>query len=289
MNKLYLLSLKSFIEQSAPKDAQSLYKFLREDVQAELKDLKEQVKIPLSFIISSEALANIHYSWFKPLIDSLEPMEASCYISSLPSNIKGPLNTILNTKAQLLELPTLAKKFFLERFFLKFIEKTPFLPQEFLPQRAINDILSLKKTYFVWLIDLLGIQDLSLDLRKVLDKRILEDILSKLDDHQKKYLTSILNRGDLPFIKSEELTYWQKSKEVLLNQIHQKGLLRLSIALKDEDENLVWHISRLLDIGRGSELIKNLQDTRLKAITPKLKEQITSNLLSLLNLFKDSK
>jgi hypothetical protein len=288
MNTLYLLSLKAFIDNSSCKTPEGLYKYFEEDVQKSLKSLQGPLNIPLSFLKSSETLLNVHYSWLKPLFEEMNPQEGSLYFSALPTATQSSLTNLLSNCPKVIELSSFAKKFFLERLFLKFSENTPFLPVEFIPKSPLNTLLSIKKSYLVWLIDILGIQDLSLDLRKVLDKRILDDIFNKLEEHQKKYLKSILNRGDLPLVKSEDLAYWLKGKDILLNQIHQKGLHRLSIALLGQNESLIWHISRLLDTGRGSELIKNLQDTRLKAINPKLKEQITANLLSLLTLFKES-
>jgi hypothetical protein len=287
MNQLYLLSLKAFIENTSSKDGKNLYKFLQEGVSQELNHFKESVGIPLSYMQRDVAIESIHASWYKLQLESYPKDEIAFYLSSLPVTTRNNLLELLKIKPSILKLSTFAKNFFAEKFFLDFTQKNPFLPMEFLPKSPFNDILLLKKNYLITLIDLLGIQDLALDLRKVLDKRILDDISSKLQDHQKKYLFNILRIGDLPVIKSEELAFWQKSKEALSLLITQKGLYRLSLALLEQNENLVWHIARILDISRGMQLIKNLQDKSIGSINTKIREQISLNTLNLLNLFKE--
>jgi hypothetical protein len=287
MNQLYLLSLKAFIENTSSKDGKNLYKFLQEGVSKEINRFKEPVLIPLSYMQRDVAIESIHASWYKLQLESYPKEEIAFYLSSLPVITRDSLLELLEIKPSILKLSTFAKSFFAEKFFLDFTQKNPFLPIEFLPKSPFNDLLLLKKNYLTTLIDLLGVQDLALDIRKVLDKRILDDISSKLQDHQKKYLLNILRIGDLPLVKSEELVFWQKSKEALSLIITQKGLYRLSIALLGQNENLIWHIARLLDITRGMQLIKNLQDKSTGAINTKIKEQISLNTLNLLNLFKE--
>ena len=130
------------------------------------------------------------------------------------------------------------------------------LPKQHLFPSPMNVLLELPRNKLMVLIDLLGIYDLAADLRRVIDKALLEKIHGALSPHQLQFLqyasSSSLKWTPPPLY----LERWDGDKKKLTAALHKRGLLRLAKALFLEDTHFKWHLTHKLDTDRGAFLMK---------------------------------
>lgn len=286
MSKLYLLTLQALCQTFEKQAATSLYKLFPKEVEIELLGNPKSYALPKSLFDVESIFASIHYSWLLSHLEKYPASERTFFFSSLPKILQEGLSQMMQPKLYVIPLSPLAKNFFLQKMTQDWLTSEKSLPKEFIEPTPLKELLNLTKLQLVTLIDYLGIQDLSIDLRKVLDKKVLEEINQKLSAQQKSYLNFCLKKGDLPLIKPEMISFWQKDPTVFANLIQQKGLARCAAGLAHESQDLIWHISHLLDIGRGKELMKQLKEREIAKIPPKLKAQVAEQLLNLAAFLK---
>ncbi|MDR3624659.1 MAG: hypothetical protein P4L16_05925 [Chlamydiales bacterium] len=284
MNTPYHLMIHSLLTRFHKEDANSLFKFFASEDESELSKTHVPQKPPVLQI--TEGLSNIHYSWLPPFLAKYPINLKNLIISSLPSSLLAGITKLAKPPIKKIPLSPFARFFFLKYFYQEWLPEDV-VAIEFLEENPLNTLLHLTKLQLVSLVDFLGIQDLSIDLRKVVDKKTLDILKNLLSAHQKQYLDYCLKRADVPPVKPEPVQYWMQSKEKLALLIHQKGLARLAHALLGQNSHLIWHIIHRLDIGRGKELTKCLDSPT--DIPKKLSSQITSEVLDLVKLLNKGK
>jgi hypothetical protein len=287
MDDLYHLTLKALIEKDGKTETEGLFKYLPENTQNSLKSLKEPVFIPWSLINEDEIYSSIHYSWFKPLIGKYKEQDKPYFINSFPRKYAESLNEIMGNAFPKFELPLQARQFFLHTLLKDFLKENQMVAKETLPKSSLNELLNLTKSSMILLVDLLGVLDLSVDLRKTLDKKVLDEIANSLTATQKNYLFSLIKTPNVPEIKPEDISFWQKNLPRIPFIIHQKGLFRLAATLNNESESLIWYICHKLDTGRSQEIYKYLKS--LPNLSIKQSMDIKSYTLKLLKAIKEGK
>ena len=219
---------------------------------------------PFSAWLSTEKrLARIHYSWLIPFFQSLGAEDKKLLISSLPSVQKEGLTRYFKFK----DLQTFSRQKAREypinlvyRWVISQEQKV--LPVEYLPEYRLNGLIHLNKQQLQTLIDYLGLYDLALELKQIVQSEQIKKIQTVLSKDQRHYLKeSIYGKQHLTFARLH-LDRWKGDENGLKRVLHQRGLNRLAKALFGAHPSLLWHISHRLDTGRAKLLYRYLIDIK---------------------------
>lgn len=225
-----------------------------------------------------EWLGFIHYSWmqdvFKKVPDPLRP-----YLASVLTEVQS--SGLGLTKKEL--APPL-KAFFAKELFAR-LAAPDVLPYSLLPSSALDTLLFMNKARVVHLIDLLGVQDVALDFKKVIDKEIQVKLASLLSPLQRQYLTYCFKETLIPLQQGKAPSYWLEhtSPRIL---IHSAGLWRLARLIGGEEKSWQWYFIHYLDQGRGSQMQKWIEQDKDIALQGKARDKILEQVLRLIEALK---
>ncbi len=221
-------------------------------------------------------LRHIHPAWIAPFLRTLSEKEIGFFLAAL-DHARGPAigKILLYTR----ELPTITDlaKMFLQKTLLGYLtaEIDDLLPINFLPQSPLNLLLELSDEALALSIDFLGLHDLSVEVRQIIDKQKLTAIYDTLSQDELSYL-KILNQSQEPIAFTRMgLGNWNGEKEKLKSLIRQRGGNRLAKALFGQDPSLIWYVLHKLDVERAllvKKLLSPLDNSRAVQI---LIQQIT--------------
>ncbi len=244
--------LKAILSKSPERD---LTRFLSESERKaldELPDFTEEFKAE-----GAHLLTKVHWSWFLPTLKSYSESEQKLFLASLDPYAAKNLARTLILSSNGTE-PTQIARNYLRKVLLDSL-KGPhdrLLPLEYLPPTPLNRLLSLSKKELTRIIDLLSIHDLALELRQIVETKILKRIYSLLSEEEKNLLKQLMTHKDAFSLGKIGLDRWDGSEETLRTILHKRGILRLGAGLSGQDPDLVWYICHQLDIGRGAALHK---------------------------------
>lgn len=234
----------------------------------------EELLFPLETI-----LERMHYSWLVPIFQHIPQSLRASFLSIIPAFQVSKLKKWFPVE----ETPALsapAKKFLQQNFFNR-LDKPEVIPLSFLPTTPLTPLAYWRKDKLVMLIDFLGIFDLAAEVRQIIQKERIQKISSCLSSKQKQFLHTCLHHTDKLMTRPIELEKWDGSCEKLATILHKRGLIRLAKALCGHHEDFIWHLSHVLDVGRGSFIQQHYSHTALPGVTPVLVQQVT-NVMSFL-------
>jgi hypothetical protein len=250
------LVCRAFLLKCPPEKREVLLSYLSDNDQAQMYSLPPTFEDPTEGIAKAEEqLEKIHFSWFSPFLRSLSELEIKLFVASLSQTQSEGLKKQLLFSNQM-PAPSQNVKGFLQGVLLEKVKDPEVLPVECIADSPLNVLLSLKESQWRLLIDLLGIHDLSADLRLIIETAKLKRIQSLLSKPQLQYLKAISqNKEPLTFGRMS-LEKWDGKQESLHNLVQHRGLNRLAKALYEEDPSLFWHFSHKLDMESAAILKK---------------------------------
>lgn len=135
-------------------------------------------------------------------------------------------------------------------------EKEEVLPVELLPPSPLNPLLDMSLERLFAIINLLGIYDLSFEMRRIIDKKIVSKIQQALSPSELNFL-QIASKQPIKWIPEPlNLEKWDGDKKALHALLHKRGLFRLGKASFLEDSSFKWHLCHKIDKARGQFLMK---------------------------------
>lgn len=272
--------LNSFLGQIPEERREGLIRLLPESTENTLKTLGEPLQIELSPFSFDWLLGFVHYSWLMPTL-KLYSKDAPFFVSALENGRKMNLQTSMEIPASATTLSPFAEDFFRDVLINSLVgEKNTLLPLEYLPESELNILTQFSKKEMTQLIDFLSLYDLALEIRQIVETKILKKIYSLLTEDQKKFLKSIMAQKEHPALTKLGLDRWDGNEEVFRHLLHRRGLMRLGIALSREHPDLLWYVCHILDIGRGTALSKSAQ----KEAKSHLAQAISQNIMELVPL-----
>ena len=220
-------------------------------------------------------LRGIHYSWLAPAIANV-PEELQPYVLASLSERKRSriLRLVGIPQPPDLRVPERLKPLFLDILYNKSEEKRH-SPAIYSGDSVFQPLLAYSKSKLVELIDFLALQDLADELRHVVDKKKLKQLYLILPPQKQRYLKACLHQKERPSLAKMGLDHWDGDRRKLEVILHRRGLTRLSIALSGQPQEMVWHVSRILDTGRGQRLLKNWSGTEVPTMTQVIRKQLT--------------
>ncbi len=197
----------------------------------------------------------IHYSWYIPFLKECAPHLQIGVLSILS---KEQVSAIQQREPSL-ELPVDTPLTPIYRLFFTEWTFNHFFPQDYIPASLLNSgelsiLLSISKEELVQLVDILGIQDLSLSVRVSINKRVAESLTAMLTRTQKKYLDYCLHMPIMPLRNATPLE--KLNPATILHQTHQWGLQRLAAALSVQEPAFIKTLAYRYDTGRGAFLLQ---------------------------------
>jgi hypothetical protein len=139
------------------------------------------------------------------------------------------------------------------------------------PDRNMLGIENIEGASFSWLatadskmISLLGellpVNDIVDVVRKIVDKKILQRILSGLSAVQQRYLRSLLHRPSRSSALNQEVRQLlQEDAQKVAHVLACKGQEELAYAIKDEPELLLWHLMHRIEREKAFALKKMME------------------------------
>lgn len=201
----------------------------------------------------SERLSAIHYTWIAELVESYPEQIRSYLIASLPKSTSEGVATLLGVEPKV--SAPLIDRFFKQQIYLQ-LGANEILPEPLLPHSPLNQLLAFDKKELVGFISLLGVRDLATRLKTVVEQKTIAHFQRILSEERYRYLLSSMRQQDLFPAPRWELAGWQGGARELERLLQSRGLMRLGVALKEEEHSLVWHVVRRLDSGRGHQVLK---------------------------------
>ena len=272
------LVLKAFLSRSPPEKRRALERFLPEHERLLLAKLPV-ITEPSSGFPKEEMLENVHWSWFLPTLKSYSTREQRLFLSALSPLAAEQLSQALSLRGPLEEISSPAQIYLRKQLFHSLVgPHERLLPIDYLPASPLNRLLSLTKKELTRLIDRLSLYDLAVEMRQIVETKILKKIYSFLTEEQKSALKKMAAPKATTGFPRLGLDRWDGKEESLKILLHRRGLARLGLALSGQDPDLIWLLCHQLDIGRGGQLLKLCA----KEATPKVTDAIIRQIKDLL-------
>lgn len=268
--------LTNYYRQSA---LEPLLKYLPSDEKESIVSEKTHVQ-DLSIIYKSHLniLDVVHYTWLEEPLKQFPENIKTYILSSLSENSFHKLNSLNNLGlTNPIKLPENLKRYF-QNLLYQQLGYEENLPQSLLPSSHLSFLTGLSKKDLVELVDYLGIYDLANLIRQIIDKKKLKLINQCLTEERKEFVRKCLHAKDKVVLPLIELEPWDGDCKKLNQLIHQRGLLRLGKALSYEHKDLIWTIAHILDIGRGSILLKYAHQKAPQGVVTALLQQIDTTI-----------
>lgn len=189
-------------------------------------------------------------------------------ISLIQNNLKKGLNEKLNH---------FIKKDCLE----KLLKQTPCLPYKYTPLFSGSYILFLNSSLTKQLIMLLGLYDLKLALKTLIDQGIINQVHTYLTDLQKMFLKELAKEADKVAFKRLPLETWDKQKTSFEGLIYLRGLNRFSKAYHDVNPFIKNELILRLAYKDKAQFI-----TLCTKVEPQIKEALISEIEHAFNFMK---
>ncbi len=269
--------LKDLLEKQRSNKKEALLSYLPRSDREAINMAPLPDRDPFSYDLSIEdRIKAIHYSWMIPLVEQFSKKDRTWILSSLESEQAEKLRLHFNMKNALKKIKAHPKQF-LQNFIYHSLISTQkeVFPLEYLPAHPLNSILELSKNGMQHLADFLGLHDLSIEVKKVVKTKQLQQLQAKLPKRQYSYLKKLCKqREPVPFARLN-LDSWDGDQTRLKQMLHQRGFNRLSKALFGCHPALMWHITRRLDTGRTKILRRFFTDVNNEKSQNALQVQVT--------------
>lgn len=266
---------KVLINRFHPGSGDSFLQKLPQDEAQEILNQSISIDDPSYFITwETDLISNIHYSWLVPIIQQLNPSLRSPTIAALPESQSSKLKSVLKLKSIPKHLSVPVKEFLVHQLFRKWAPPQDLIPRQYLPKSSLSTLLDCSKSQIVDLIDMLAMYDLAETIRHIVDKKNLKWIYQHLPQKHQQFLRVCLHQKEKIVTPKLEINSWNDDPKKLESMLHVRGILRLGKALCGQHPQFIWHLTHILDTGRGAAIAKHYQEQVVPNITPHLVQQL---------------
>jgi hypothetical protein len=278
MHQMSATVCKAFLDQCPAKTRLSLLRLLPKAEQHALEALPPVHKNPaLGLAGVEQRLKEIHPTWFIPFLRALSKHDLSLFLAALPNGHAQEVKKLMLYSNSVTPLSSQGKSFIQGQLWDWLTEHQPdLLPVECLPASLLNPLLSLNSAQLSLLINFLGLHDLSLTVRQIIETVKLKQIDSALTEDEQTYLKKLLQKKDPIAFQKIDLSKWEGDSETLHTLLQKRGLNRLAKACVDQDPSFVWHVVHKLDTTTASHFEKLSTPLEHAQASRVLAEQVTA-------------
>lgn len=252
---LHSLLKHTHTEEANPPTPESLAVYLPEEERAPFLQEQGEAAAPLANKLDVSApFQDFHYSWLQAPLNRAPPAFRSLAVRALPEPTRGALQKLLGVEKKE-PIPSQGLRHFILSLFFRLYasDMTPLEQEENMGKLA--PLLTLEKESLLELVDFLGLWDLSHDVRRVIDRKLLHRIFLCLSVKEQGFLKKCLQSQDVLPPHSLDLTNWNGEQEELLHLLTIRGLARLGKALSGQPFEMIKALVRRLDTGRAQQLM----------------------------------
>lgn len=264
----------------AGEENQFLQDLPESDANEALNQQIESKEVLPIFVDPVQVIEKIHYSWLLKPLQSLPEGMLPYAIAALPTAQGNNLSKMIDKPLKTIPLPAKFRFFFCNQL-ASLLDIDKILPLDYLPKTPLSMLADYSKNQLVELIDFLGLFDLAVDVRQIVDKKQLKLVYDCLSKKKQVFLRGALHQIDKlnPAKIGVESMFGDCKK--LDTQIHRRGLIRLATGLSSQHPDLLWYISHILDTGRSNILAKYMKTNENPTLIAAMSAQIvnTSNFL----------
>jgi hypothetical protein len=259
MTPLSRLVCKSWIEKKKKGSETDLFSFLPlEEREAMLELAPSRQDLQLGFDLNKQILEEIHDSWLLPFLRNFAEKEICFFLSSLPDSKACSLKSALKCSKPPVQLSKTIQYFFRKKMVQYLLNAhSTILPIEALPDSPLYELLFLHTKELQTLIEFLGLHDLSVEIKQIIDNTKLKKIHAVLSKEKQLFLKDLTHKKEHVIFKRMELSRWDGEMDRLLSLLFQRGMNRLAKALYPEHPDFVWHIAHRMDI-KDAQLLFSL-------------------------------
>lgn len=249
----------------------TLLKFLTPEAQQKLLNhpIESSDLLPLLYQ-HQDTLERMHYSWLKPLLSQLPETLWPLLINTLSQEQAAGFKSHGFPSIHLSQ----PVKLFMQNQIYNLLNVDGHLPLDFLPNTKMTPLAALTKQELMNINDFLGLYDLSSEVRRIVNKTFLKNIYTCLSPKQFYFLKSCLHQKEKLVSPPLGIDPSKPNCPKLKQLIHRRGLVRLGKALCGEHKDLIWYLTRTLDIGRGKIILDHYKPEAIPTITSFLQVQV---------------
>ncbi|GAB4187574.1 MAG: hypothetical protein Tsb0015_06450 [Simkaniaceae bacterium] len=278
MHDISWMVTKSLLESLPKEEKTASLQHLHPDDQWKYKETLTNFNFYAPAKPLEELIYSMHHSWLLPVIKELQTEDQKLFLAALTGQQAQQLKTDLNLDFPTLPLEAFLEEFILQEVFERLVKGHNFIPKEYLPPHPLNILLHLNREQFLKLFDFLGIHDLALDLKKMIQANIIKNVSQALSSEEQDYLKEIKGRKEEVGFGSLHLAKWDGTPESLRKILHKRGINRVAKALFGAHASLLWHISHRIDRNRAAALHKLCTDIK----NNEAKERLIHDILELI-------
>lgn len=271
-----LMICKALLERSPVDEQSALLALLPAEERKQLEQLDsatlpEHKKIP-------DPLNHVHFTWLAPFLRTLAKGDLKLFLAALSTDQADQLKKQLGFTEALPSISQAGKEF-LRHFLLKQLTAgQDLIDLPFIPASPLRPLIELSNTQLIDLMQLLGLYDLSTELRQIIDTTQLKKIHAALGVRENQFLKSISSQGDLIVFQRLFLQGWDGKRSSLLSLLQARGLQRLALALYGQNSSLVWAVTHALEHHLATQLLKHAVQSLEKRLQQTLTEQVVTTL-----------
>lgn len=125
-------------------------------------------------------------------------------------------------------------------------KRTPnLIPFQMASQLEFGDLLNLSKDQLLQCCSLLGLVDLALDLRRVVETKTMQAVQNALTKEQTLYISKLARTPSSIDFGSMNLSSWNGATDTLQEMILQRGTNRFAKAIFGINEQIIWYLERI--------------------------------------------
>ena len=186
------------------------------------------------FIYPQETLSQLHPSWFQDIVSFCPPAARESSLMAMRQEMGQERKTFSDPVRRFLLQGALS--LWPERTFIGEIH--PEL--ELLKNCSSEDLLAL--------VDLIGLYDLVVHVRKVVEKKRLQRVFERISPLQQKYLRAILQGKKFPiYVPLDFDAFMHMSPQEVSSSLRERGLFKLGVLLSNEKPATSWNVLHRMD------------------------------------------
>lgn len=276
MDRVSLDCLNAFLKGKSEADKSHLLNYLPERAREYVLSLGEAAVDPKScFFPPHSLLTQVDPSWFLPHLSTFSENDKNILISVLSSDQQKRLSSELTINEKTFHPSKLGVQFIADRLthFLM-MDGPPIKPVVCLRHHPLIFLLDLKRDQIEKAIFFLGLHDLAPELKRTVETRLLKSVDEILEEDEKVYLKSLMEKRSLIQFTPLKLTGWDRQKSSFDEVIRARGLNRLAKALFGSDESFFWHLMHKLEKSYAYTLKKLAVDPKNPKAQSALQEEV---------------
>ncbi len=269
---MFRLLLKRF----HPDHPKSLLQILPKEESVLILDQATPQTVISTAELQPETLINrVHYSWLLLTLEKMPKSIIRFIVSALPSHQAEKIEQHLQMSPSQHHYADVVKAFFLNKIYNALIDPAV-LPLDFLPKTPLSFLTSCTKQQLMEIINLLGIYDLAEEVRYILNKESLNKVHVCLTARQRQFLRQTLHQKEKVSSSPLNLKQWDGDCKKLAVSMHRRGLVRLGKALFGQHPDFIWHLTHILDTGRGAIIKSHYSLKERPEVAAALTQQVLS-------------